>query len=1025
MAPYSKPETVLKQAEGLVSVGQTHAALQSLSEMFTSKKFRMTPLASLEPIMHRFIELCVDMRKGRTAKEGLMQYKNIAQNTSVQSIEAVITRFVQLADAKVREAQEKAAVKVALDVDDLEASETPESILLGAVSGDQSKDRTDRALVTPWLKFLWESYRTSLETLKNNARLESIYQQIAQQAFKFCLKYQRKVEFRRLCETLRLHLSNVAKYSHQPHSINLSDPDTLQHHLDTRFAQLNTSVELELWQEAFRSVEDVHNLLTLAKKAPRPAMMANYYEKLTKIFLMSGNALYHAAAWGRYYAVAVNIGGKSGEELSRLAGQVLVSALAVPVGLPAEESEEVKGRNARLMALLGLSRPPTRSGLLKEALSRDVLKLSPPVVKSLYNILEVTFDPLTLCASVAPILQNLSKDESYASYLPLLQRALLSRLLSQLSQVYSTITVSSLLSLVTPLKDAGIDGAYDDEQVEAYVMGCARRGELNIRVDHSTGSITFVDDAYVIGEEFSTGSSGWASDEVVQPSTKELVRTRLSKVALCLHKSLSILEPEGDREVLSEEGKEKFRNLVAAVEAERKALQLRRAVVARRRELLSELTVRKEKEESSRRAEQARREKEDEDRRLKEEFKRKEIERTKREIENIRAEETKKYAQTLVDKGIIKASEVEKLENYDTEGLINIQVQQLEKEKKEMNDKLRIISKRIDHIERAYRKEERPLLAKDYERQQGNDRETFEAVQKSRKEVAKLAHQEDLETKARLLKMLGDYKARKDTLIKKKGDAFAQKMQAAQRKIDEEKTKRTKLILQQREEERKRKEAEDAARREREEEERRQEEARLAEEQRLREEEERQQAEAERIKREQEEAAASARKAREAQRAETERIVALQRQREEEAEARRLARNTASRENKESGDGVWRRRTTTDHAGVNTPPRAESPAPAPAPVSRFQRGGAAAGSGWRVREAAKNAAGAATSGTGSGGAASAGVAAPSPTRPSFGSGAARPASPAVKPEETKDEDGFQTVGNKWRSKRVAQASGRP
>lgn len=103
-----------------------------------------------------------------------MQYKNIAQNSSVQSIEVIISRFIQLSDARVKEAQQQAAV--AVDVDDLEASETPESILLGAVSGDQSKDRTDRALVTPWLKFLWESYRTSLETLKNNARLEAIYQ---------------------------------------------------------------------------------------------------------------------------------------------------------------------------------------------------------------------------------------------------------------------------------------------------------------------------------------------------------------------------------------------------------------------------------------------------------------------------------------------------------------------------------------------------------------------------------------------------------------------------------------------------------------------------------------------------------------------------------------------------------------------------------------------------------------------------------------------------------------------------------
>jgi len=90
------------------------------------------------------------------------------------------------------------------------------------------------------------------------------------------------------------------------------------------FVQLNTSVELELWREAFRSVGDVHNLLTMAKKAPRPAMMANYYEKLTKIFLTSGNALFHPAAWGRYYAIVTNIRGKSDEELGRLAGTLHV-----------------------------------------------------------------------------------------------------------------------------------------------------------------------------------------------------------------------------------------------------------------------------------------------------------------------------------------------------------------------------------------------------------------------------------------------------------------------------------------------------------------------------------------------------------------------------------------------------------------------------------------------------------------------------------------------------------------------------
>lgn len=75
--------------------------------------------------------------------------------------------------------------------------------------------------------------------------------------------------------------------------------------------------------------------------------------------------------------------------------------------------------------------------------------------------------------------------------------------------------------------------------------------------------------------------------------------------------------------------------------------------------LLSELTVRKEKEESSRRAELNRKAQEAEAARARDELRRKEIERVKKEIESIRINEAKKYAQTLVDKGILKATEVD------------------------------------------------------------------------------------------------------------------------------------------------------------------------------------------------------------------------------------------------------------------------------------------------------------------------------------------------------------------------------
>ncbi|KAJ7583969.1 translation initiation factor eIF3a [Mycena floridula] len=1042
MAPFSKPETVLKQAEGLVAVGQTHAALQSLTEMFSSKRFRSTPLASLEPIMLRFIELCVDLRKGRTAKEGLMQYKNIAQNSSVGSIEVVVTRFISLADAKVREAQEKSAAATTIntggvDVDDLEASETPESILLGAVSGDQSKDRTDRALVTPWLKFLWESYRTSLETLKNNARLEAIYQQIAQQAFKFCLTYSRKLEFKRLCETLRLHLSNVTKYSHQPHSINLSDPDTLQHHLDTRFSQLNASVELELWQEAFRSVEDVHNLLTLAKRPPKASVMANYYEKLTKIFLMSGNALFHAAAWGRYYSVVSSIGGKSDEEMARLAGQVMVSALAVPVGLQDElggagADESSKGKNGRLTALLGLTKMPTRTGLLKDALLKNVLGLSSPTVKSLYNLLEVRFDPLSLCSNIAPLLLALSNTAassssgpSYAPYLPLLHRALLSRLLSHLSQVYSSITLTSLFALIAPLKEAGVEHSYDDIMVESYVMGCARRGEMNVRVDHQAGAVWFIDEGFGSSDE--AGSIGLDGGSV-QPSTTDLVRKRLGNLAICLHNSLNVIE---GHEPTTEKDK---KTLKKKAESERTHLHLASLLTARRRELLSELSLRAERAALAHKTEQSRKEAEDRAKKEREDAKRREDERRARERDEIREMEKKKYAKTLVDTGVIKSTEIDKLADLDTSSLLEMQLKSLEKEKASQTQKLRLIGKKVDHTERAYRIVEQPLLETDYLEQQKSDLLTFKTAQSTLHETSQQKHTQDLDAKKRLARIMDDYMKRKEEVTNKRLAEFQKRKATAQKKCEEEKAKRrAAFVAAQQAEAKKQAEAEEARRREEAEQQRllEEEEARLEAE---REEEEERIRAAEEVKRIEEEKAAALRKQREADRAARDEQAKLQQKREQEAEAR-AAERAAARERerlaarapaaavpssrlngtRDTGGDVWRRGSGTpanslpptptraSNFATATPPRAESPSPAVMPKYRPGALGGGAGGGWRQKEEAKAAGGP------RGGAAT----------------PVRSQSPAPPKEETKvvDDDGFQTVAKPsvWKPRR----GGRP
>ena len=54
--------------------------------------------------------------------------------------------------------------------------------MLKSVSAESDKDRSDRELVTPWFKFLWETYRTILEILRNNNKLEGLYAMTANRA---------------------------------------------------------------------------------------------------------------------------------------------------------------------------------------------------------------------------------------------------------------------------------------------------------------------------------------------------------------------------------------------------------------------------------------------------------------------------------------------------------------------------------------------------------------------------------------------------------------------------------------------------------------------------------------------------------------------------------------------------------------------------------------------------------------------------------------------------------------------------
>lgn len=667
-----------------------------------------------------------------------------------------------------------------------------------------------------------------------------MYQATALQAFQFCQKYARKTEFRRLCELLRNHVQNAAKYQSQMHAINLSDPDTLQRHLDTRFQQLNVAVELELWQEAFRSVEDIHTLLSLSKRPAKNIMMANYYEKLTRIFLVSENYLFHAAAWSRYYnllrssASAVASGQSSKKEnpavneadMSRAASFVLLSALSIPVistsrsrGALIDVDEVRKNKNNRLTNLLGMSQAPTRAVLFKDAMSKGLLKRAKPEIRELYQILEVDFHPLSICKKISPILTQIGADPEMEKYVLPLQQVILTRLFQQLSQVYESVE----LKFVYDLAQFPDPFQVGPGTIEKFIMNGCKKGDLAIRIDHATGVLTFDSDVFSSAKALHPGSAaGSAESETtsvqrLQSTPAEIVRSQLTRLAKSLYVTCQYVDPSFN-EARQQAKAAAFARAQAGAEQEHVETLGRRAIIERKKELASDALQKKQKEEETRKRIRAQQIQEAENLRLAEEQRERERKRMQAETDRVKKQELQKQIDELkngtkgIDIGDLDLNEL------DSNRLRMLKITRLEREKNELSEKLRVTGKRIDHLERAFRKEEVKLLPKDYEAQRERDLAAYEKSKEETLKDSRRKHSEDVALKKRLERLVSVYEKFRKDLQERRHEEFEKRRRNADRELEAAIDKRKREFRERKA--RERREKEEAERRAREEEER-------------------------------------------------------------------------------------------------------------------------------------------------------------------------------------------------------------
>merc|ERR1712002_371251 len=403
----------------------------------------------------------------------------------------------------------------------------------------------------------------------------------------------------------------------------------------------------------------------------------------------------------------------------------------------------------------------------------------------------------TLCGKVDERLNFIDENEDFSSirqYTEPLRDMTLVRLLKQVAQVYQSVSMKRLLSLTK---------FSTHHHMERLIVECARNNDMQVRIDHRTGSVHF-------GTDLSEAQrTDLPEGPHIQAMPSEQVRTQLMSMMSVLNKSLDTIHP--DR--LQLETQELRTKITEAYHQSKvrdhQRLLARHKIIEERKEWLEKYNNAQQEAAIESKRKEMEKQKLGEAKRLQIEREERERQRKENEIRDTQAKHTRdkiaQLANTEIGKKVLDGMKAEDIAKMDADEIMAKQVEELEKEKKELQVRLKAQEKKVDHLERAKRLEEIPLLKLQFEEFKEEAKVVWEEQEKDRIEGEKRQRASDVENRNRMVRERKERDKYLESLLKERKNIFEKKIVEFDQLVADERKVRLEKRKEERIEERRRK----------------------------------------------------------------------------------------------------------------------------------------------------------------------------------------------------------------------------